>query len=204
VPPETVEPDEGHGYRRARCGFRKSREVGAADGGKRVAARLGSQSAPRGGGRDAPDSTAGPGGRVLEEYSSLTVPLRPPETPLASTSRLIGPDRTKPEHDRPGQLHLNPNASTSSSFAVAQVATWPGPTSAPGALWTWTRVPSGDVGPVSASALLPLAFPGTSTRQSARSSAISMSIGTMTDLSPRRERIKGSGQLGTREPVGPL
>ena len=55
--------------------------------------------------------------------------------------------------ERPGQLHFRPNASTSSSLAVPQVATWPGPTSAPGALWTCTRAPSGVVGPVSASAL---------------------------------------------------
>src|SRR5215207_3458209 len=89
-----------------------------------------------------------------------------------------GPDQSNGKCllDRPGQLNLKPNASTSASLTVAQVAIWPGPTSAPGGLWTCTRAPSGVVGPVSASAL-PHAFPGTSTRQWARSSAISKSIG---------------------------
>ena len=47
-----------------------------------------------------------------------------------------GPDQAKGKCllDRPGQLHLKPKASTTSSVAVAHVAICPGPTSAPGAL----------------------------------------------------------------------
>jgi hypothetical protein len=47
-----------------------------------------------------------------------------------------GPDQSNGKCllDRPGQLHLKPNASTSSASAVAHVAICPGPTSAPGAL----------------------------------------------------------------------
>src|SRR5918996_2252220 len=100
----------------------------------------------------------------------------PPSVQAASS----GPDQSNGKCllDRPGQLNLKPNASTSASLTVAQVAIWPGPTSAPGGLWTCTRAPSGVVGPVSASAL-PVALPSTSTRQLLRSSASSNSIGAV-------------------------
>jgi len=62
-----------------------------------------------------------------------------------------------------------------------------------GGLWTCTRAPSGVVGPVSASAL-PHAFPGTSTRQWARSSAISKSIGA--NSIPRTSSISWAKPAG--------
>jgi hypothetical protein len=67
-------------------------------------------------------------------------------------------------------------------------------------LWTCTRASSGAVGPVSASAL-PLAFPGTSTRQRARSSAIPKSIGA--NSTPRTSSINSAKPAG-QPPACPL
>ena len=142
-------------------------------------------------------------GRRLDGQPDGRRPAPPIRSPRGPGSRLrsSGPDQSKGKCllERPGQLHLNPNASTSSSVAVAQVATWPGPTSAPGALWTCTRAPSGLVGPVSASAL-PLALPGTSTRQRPRSSAISNSIGAYSI--PRTSSISSAKPAG-QPPASP-
>ena len=54
--------------------------------------------------------------------------------------------------ERPAQSQLKPKPSARSAVAVPQVAICPGPTSAPGALWSCTRAPTAAVGPVRASA----------------------------------------------------
>ena len=132
----------------------------------------------------------GSGGARRIEADSIRRSSAPIELTASS-----GPDQSKGKCllERPGQLHLNPNASTSSSVAVPQVATWPDRPRRRGRCGPRRRVPSRLVGPTSASAP-PLAFPGTSTRQLARSSAISISIGAYS--MPRISSIRAANPAG--------
>jgi ADP-ribose pyrophosphatase YjhB (NUDIX family) len=60
--------------------------------------------------------------------------VRKQQRPLRFGHASSGPDQSNGKclHDWAGQPHVKRNTSTSSSFAVAQVPIWPGPTSAPG------------------------------------------------------------------------